>query len=87
MNQEINRLPVRVAAGIVVAAPLLLLSACTPTVKVKHEVEPIHLTADINIRVDRQLDEFFAFQDQAAATQPGASSTTQTAQTAEGDLK
>lgn len=87
MNEPIRAVPVKLAASLMAVVPLLLLSGCTPTVKVKHEVEPIHLTADINIRVDRELDEFFAFQDQAAATQPGASSTTQTAQTAEGVLK
>ena len=74
------------AAAAAAVAATVLLAGCTPTVKVKHEVEPIHLTADINIRVDRELDEFFAFQDQAAATQP-AGSTTQTARIAEGDVK
>lgn len=33
---------------------------------VKHEVEPIHITVDVNIRVDRQLDDFFDFQDKSA---------------------
>ena len=86
MNERFRNRSGRVAATVMAAVPLLLLSGCTPTVKVKHEVEPIHLTADINIRVDRELDEFFAFQDQAAATQP-AGSTTQTARIAEGDVK
>ncbi|MEO6436154.1 MAG: hypothetical protein ABIP55_10385 [Tepidisphaeraceae bacterium] len=49
-------------------AAALLLAGCTPTVRVKHEVEPIHLTADINIRVDRQLDQFFSYQDQPTTT-------------------
>ena len=38
------------------------------------EIKPIHIVHDINIRVDRQLDEFFAFQEnangRASATQP-----------------
>ena len=36
------------------------------------EVKTIHIVHDINIRVDKQLDEFFAFQEQpaAATTQP-----------------
>jgi len=40
-------------------------------------VEPIHIVVDVNIRVDRELDEFFAFEKSVtmssatqAATQP-----------------
>jgi hypothetical protein len=52
--------------------------ACSPRVRVDPiEVKPIHIVHDINIRVDRQLDEFFAFQEQAA-TQPATNATTQT---------
>lgn len=36
--------------------PLLCLVGCTYTVK----VEPIHLTVDVNIKIDRALDDFFA---------------------------
>jgi hypothetical protein len=36
--------------------PLLLTVGCSYTVK----VEPIHLTVDVNIKIDRALDEFFA---------------------------
>lgn len=34
---------------------------------------PIHIVVDVNIRVDRQLDNFFAFQEPstAPATAPG----------------
>ena len=28
------------------------------------KVEPIHIVADINIKVERQLDDFFAFEKQ-----------------------
>jgi hypothetical protein len=38
------------------------------------EVKPIHITVDVNVRVDRELDNFFAFEDQAAtkpASAPG----------------
>jgi hypothetical protein len=42
------------------------------------EVKPIHITMDVNIRVQRELDEFFSFEDKlltgngktTAATQP-----------------
>jgi hypothetical protein len=37
-------------------------------------VEPIHMTLDVNIRVDRELDQFFDFEEDVvidpAATQP-----------------
>jgi len=46
-------------------------------------VKPIHIVHDINIRVDRQLDEFFAFQEKAAATtQPATTTVATPAQTA-----
>ena len=54
-------------------------AACSPRVRVDPiEVKPIHIVHDINIRVDKQLDEFFAFQEQAT-TQPATNATTQTA--------
>jgi hypothetical protein len=37
------------------------------------EVKPIHITVDVNVRVDRELDNFFSFEDQSttkSATQP-----------------
>jgi hypothetical protein len=37
------------------------------------EVKPIHITVDVNVRVDKELDNFFAFEDQPTtkpATQP-----------------
>ena len=58
---------------------LLLLPSCARVKVDPIEVKPIHIVHDINIRVDRQLDEFFAFQEKAT-TQP----TTTTAQTAAG---
>jgi hypothetical protein len=43
------------------------------------EVKPIHIVADINLRVDRELDEFFAFQSkyQPPGTMPATLPTTQ----------
>lgn len=42
------------------------LAGCTQhTVKVEPiEVKPIHMTVDVNIKVDRELDQFFAFEDE-----------------------
>lgn len=60
-------------------AGLMLLPSCA-RVTLEGGDKPIHIVHDINIRVDRQLDEFFAFEDAAAdpsapATQPAAQQT------------
>lgn len=40
------------------------------------EVKPIHIVLDVNIRVDRELDQFFAFEDKGnPATQPATQPT------------
>jgi hypothetical protein len=65
------------------AAGLILLSACARVTVDPIEVKPIHIVHDINIRVDRQLDEFFAFEAQKATTQPAVPATAPTATTAQ----
>lgn len=53
-----------------------LLPACARVQVEPIEVKPIHITADINIRVQRQLDDFFAFEDKSSsrpASQPATS--------------
>ena len=55
------------------AAALLcaMIAGCKHTIAVEPiEVKPIHLTLDINLKVDRELDEFFDYQDQAPTTMP-----------------
>ncbi len=51
---------------------LALGAGCGPTVTVEHKVEPIHITMDINIRIDRELDKYFDFEDDGAAGTTGA---------------
>ena len=58
--------------------------ACTRVTVDPIEVKPIHIVHDINIRVDRQLDEFFAYQDQSA-TQPATQQAT--TQSVAGDVR
>jgi hypothetical protein len=41
-----------------------LAAGCQPTVTVEHKVDPIYITLDINVRVDRELDEFFEFEEE-----------------------
>lgn len=48
--------------------PPLLLAGGWGCVNVKVEpveVKPIHITMDINLKIDRSLDEFFAYQQPA----------------------
>ena len=88
-----NRTTPRVAPVVVAMIALVLVAGCTPRVRVDPiEVKPIHIVHDINIRVDRHLDEFFAFQDQpAGATQPVTATTATTGaattQTAAGGVR
>ncbi len=42
----------------------MLVSGCF-SVKSEHEIKPIHITMDINLRVDRELDNFFGDIDEA----------------------
>lgn len=54
----------------------LLLTNCTRhTIESRHEVEmkpveikPIHITIDVNVKVDRALDDFFGDLDKASTT-------------------
>ena len=54
------------------ALSLLLYSACTRhEVDVKPvEIKPIHITIDVNVKVDRALDDFFSDIDEAATKNP-----------------
>jgi len=46
-------------------AALLLPAAC---VKMKHEmvIQPVHVTVDVRIKIDRELEDFFGDIDKAA---------------------
>lgn len=48
--------------------PMLLMALTTSCVQLKPiEVKPIHITMDVNVKVDKQLDDFFAFEDELEA--------------------
>lgn len=50
----------------------LVLASCNKF-EVAHRVEgPIHMVVDVNLRVDRQLDEFFEFEEDLPTTRPTA---------------
>lgn len=62
--------------------------SCFGTHKVKVEpveVKPIHMTIDINVKVDRELDEFFDFEDELSGDEarPGETGETTTDETGE----
>ena len=52
-----------------IALILLVAAGCRTRheVDMTHEVKPIHITLDINLKVDRDLDDFFGDIDDAAA--------------------
>lgn len=41
---------------------LLIFLGCSHTVTVKHEVEPIFITVQVNIQIQEQLNDFFDFE-------------------------
>lgn len=45
-----------------VACAGLLCNACVPTLTVKHKVEPIHVTVDVYVKAEKELEEFFRFE-------------------------
>ena len=61
------RLSILMSAGFL----LFLQSGCTKhEVDVKPvEIKPIHITIDVNVKVDRALDDFFSDIDEAAQTE------------------
>ena len=62
---------------ILIALAGLLLAAwgCSTSHRVEVapvEVKPIHITIDVNVKVDKELDDFFSDIDKAGATTPEA---------------
>jgi hypothetical protein len=50
------------AAKKLVLLLLLYVLGCSHTVTVKHEVEPIFITVQVNIQIQEQLNDFFDFE-------------------------
>ena len=62
-------------AGVLVPLAALAAGCITHSVESKPiEIKPIHITMDINLRVQKELDEFFDFEETAA---PPATGTTE----------
>jgi len=49
---------------LLVVVPVLLTAAC---IKMKHEmtIQPVHITVDVRIKIDRELENFFSDIDKA----------------------
>ena len=54
-----------------VAGVMLLASSCVHVATDPIEVKPIHITLDVNIKVQKDLENFFAFEDDVLKN-PGA---------------
>ena len=67
----IARTPARrlsTASAIAIGLLLIsLLSGCL-TIRTEHKVEPIHVTVDVNLKLQRELDDFFSDLDRTSAT-------------------
>ena len=57
------------------AALLAVLGGCiTHTVQTAPiEIKPIHVTVDVNVKVQRELDKFFDFETKGASSRPTSS--------------
>ncbi len=58
------RLRISLLLTLAALAAAALACGCQPTVVVQHKVDPIYITIDINLKVDQELDEFFAFEEE-----------------------
>jgi hypothetical protein len=87
MTSPTRLIPLSIAAAAAVSLPLL--GAGCAHVKVDPiEVKTIHIQHDVTIGVDKALEDFFAFQERSAATQPATVAVTPaTTQSAAGDVK
>jgi len=75
-----NTTTIFVMAGLATLAAGGLAGCSSHTIEVKPiKVEPIHMTLDVNIRVDRELDEFFDFEQEYDATIPATAPTAEPA--------
>ena len=70
------------------STPLLLAVACSACARLDTRsevdvkpirVEPIHITVDVNVRIDRELDQFFAFEEEMEPEKPATAPATQPA--------
>lgn len=57
------------AAALSLCAAMLTAGGCTHTVKVEPiRIEPIYVTLDVRLKVDRELDQFFDFENKVVSS-------------------
>ena len=77
-NMKTQGMRVLAGSAALAAGATGLLSGCVRATVDPIEVKPIHITMDVNIRIERQLENFFAFEDKlltgsgSPATAPAA---------------
>jgi hypothetical protein len=60
--------------GTVCGGALMMLPSCVHVTTDPIEIKPIHATLDVNVKVERQVDDFFSFEKKdAPATAPAVS--------------
>jgi len=57
------------------AAGFLLAAAGCWTLTVRHKIDPIYITMDVNVKAEKQLNEFFDFEDQRDSSGTPANTT------------
>jgi hypothetical protein len=63
-----RRLRLTHAGILALGAALLPLAGCLNVTTAPIEVKPIHITVDVNVRVDKALDDFFGDLDKKSTT-------------------
>jgi predicted transcriptional regulator len=59
---------VKAMRSIVLSTLWLLVMSCSHTLTVKHQVEPIFITVQVNIKVQEELNDFFDFEEEIEGT-------------------
>jgi hypothetical protein len=61
-------MPMKRFLRLIVPLPVLLFGGCLSLKTEPIEVKPIHITVDVNVKVDKALDDFFGDLDKKATT-------------------
>ena len=67
MSRRSSRLPA-VALGLLAVAAPFVATGCVSVKTAPIEVKPVHITVDVNVRVDKALDDFFDDIDKTSTT-------------------
>jgi hypothetical protein len=68
MPRPFNTLATAAGASAIAGFALLLLGGCINVKTEPIEVKPIHITVDVNVKVEKALDDFFGDLDKKSST-------------------